>query len=101
MSEVSRWPRPIALRVVVERSGDVVQIAVSGELDNGTAPVLEQRLDDVRAAGVAEIVLDLRGVTFMGSPGLSIVVQLNAAARRDDLRASVLRGNPRVDRVLE
>lgn len=62
-----------------EVSAGVVVVAVAGELDMATTPVVEeyvhQRLGD---AGQA-LVLDLSGVTFLGSTGINLLIALRAA----------------------
>jgi anti-sigma B factor antagonist len=54
------------------RACTVVQ--VSGELDMGTRPMLEDCLRDVIDGGARHVVLDFAGVTFMDSSGLSLLV---------------------------
>ncbi|EWC63204.1 hypothetical protein UO65_1418 [Actinokineospora spheciospongiae] len=47
----------------------------AGELDLATAPVARAALDDaVRAVGGRHLVVDLTGLTFLGSPGLGLLV---------------------------
>ena len=45
-------------------------LTLSGELDIGSAQVLEDTLDELCAAGAKELVVDLRGIDFMDSEGL-------------------------------
>lgn len=53
---------------------DVVVIAVAGELDMVTAPQARAYLQDKTAARPRHVVLDLARVTFMGSHGVSLLV---------------------------
>lgn len=56
----------------------VVVVAVTGELDMATVPKVEEyvrrRLGDVSQA----LVLDLSGVTFLGSTGVNLLIALRA-----------------------
>ncbi len=61
-----------------EMSVGVVAVAVAGEVDMATVPVVEEyvrrRLGDVGRA----LVLDLSGVTFLGSTGINLLIALRA-----------------------
>jgi anti-sigma B factor antagonist len=48
---------------------------LNGELDIGSAPVLEATLDEACAAGAKEVVIDMGGVEFIDSSGLSAIVR--------------------------
>lgn len=50
-------------------------VAVIGELDMLTTPLLESRVSAELAEGPAALVLDLSGVSFLGSSGLALLVQ--------------------------
>ena len=82
----------------VSEEGARAVVVVSGELDIATCP----ELDDVIArVSAAEIVLDLAGVTFMGSSGLASLMK--ATRRAESLGGSlVLRApSPAVVDLLE
>jgi anti-sigma B factor antagonist len=63
--------------VVREGTGPPV-VALSGDLDIATAPSLRAELSEVNARG-GDVVVDLRGLRFIDSTGLGVLV----AARRD------------------
>ncbi|MFJ6672816.1 STAS domain-containing protein [Actinosynnema sp. NPDC091369] len=69
-------------------SEGVAVVVVTGELDMATVPVVEEfvrrRLNDVSQA----LVLDLSGVTFLGSTGINLLIVLRAecAAAGAELR---------------
>jgi len=57
--------------VTLERAGGVLRIVVTGELDIATMPLLLEHLEsDGVTDGADMVVLDLVGVTFIGSSGL-------------------------------
>ena len=49
-------------------------IAVRGEIDMATAPQLRTMLDEVIDAGANSIVLDCRGLEFLDSSGIGVLV---------------------------
>jgi anti-sigma B factor antagonist len=69
------------LQVSTERSGDATVVRAVGELDLHTAPALQQELDSAVAADAPLIVVDLAGVDFMDSTGLSVIVATVAGVR--------------------
>ena len=55
-------------------SGDWTVLTVKGEVDLNTAPKLKERVNALIAQGHANLVVDLEGVEFMDSTGLSVLV---------------------------
>lgn len=60
--------------VVVWQSGQSATVALSGQLDIDTGRELDAALDDLREQLVTGIVIDLSGLTFCDSTGLSALV---------------------------
>jgi anti-anti-sigma factor len=50
-------------------------LTLSGELDIGSAQVLEDAIDEACAVGAKELVLDLCGIDFMDSMGLRALLR--------------------------
>jgi anti-sigma B factor antagonist len=68
------------LRVAWETpTGDHVEVALSGDLDNLSIPVLQQAFEGFYGRGCFNIQLDLTGLVFLDSSGLGVLV---AAWRR-------------------
>jgi anti-sigma B factor antagonist len=63
---------PVA-HVSTEVAGGRVRVVVVGEVDLETAPLVRAPIDDALLAGATAVELDLGGVTFMDSTGLSIL----------------------------
>lgn len=63
-----------------ERCGDAIVVHVTGELDLASAPILDELLSELNEPS-APLVLDLTGVTFMGSSGLELLVKHEARCR--------------------
>jgi len=64
------------VEIKVERHNAIAVVAVSGDVDAGTAPQLRQKFDELLSDGEQNFVIDLSGVAFMDSSGLATLVQL-------------------------
>lgn len=62
------------LHLDVQRVGEHVVVAASGELDVGSAPELRQRLLGMHAAGDHRLVVDLDGVDVIDEMGLGVLL---------------------------
>lgn len=83
-----------------ERDGRV-WIAPVGELDLAALPLLEPELGD-RGTGAAPVVLDLRGVEFLDSSGIRLLLRARAEATADGWELIIVRPQaPAVRRTLE
>jgi anti-sigma B factor antagonist len=88
-------------RIDVEPERESVRVAPVGELDIATVETLRTEVDRLRDAGFTDLVLDLRGVRFLDSTGLRLVLELDAAARADSHELCVIRGSDVVHRIFE
>jgi anti-anti-sigma factor len=77
-----------------------IVISVSGELDLATSPALAGELERASASDASVIVLDLRGVSFMDSTGLSVLVEGQRRADESPPRFVVVKGGDQVSRLL-
>ena len=66
-----------------------------------TAPPLDDELRVLRRRGCGHIVVDLRGLTFMDSAGLRLLLSLRNDASRDGFALTLIRGHRNVQRVFE
>jgi anti-sigma B factor antagonist len=89
------------LVIDVDTERDRVHVRPVGELDLATVPRLDDELTRLRETGVRELVLDLRGVTFMDSTGLSLTLRWSLAANRDGFDFSLVRGQGPIRRLFE
>lgn len=69
----------------VRDEGGVAVVDLRGRIDGSVRPVLDRAYADATASG-HEVVLDLAGVDFINSTGVSILVKLVARARDDGVR---------------
>jgi anti-sigma B factor antagonist len=96
---LSQHVEPFSCEVTPER--DHVVVAPRGELDMATVGALELELKNVRDAGFSGIVLDLRGLSFMDSSGLHLVMTWAADASKDGFRFELEPGPAPVQRIFE
>jgi anti-sigma B factor antagonist len=84
------------------RNRTVAVITATGELDLSGAAVLEDELERLAAEPeVGTVLLDLRGLEFMDSSGLRLVVQADMRAREAGRRFVLVKGTETVHRVFE
>ena len=77
-----------------------MRVVPGGELDLSNAAALQAQLDELRVAGFAHVMLDLRELTFMDSSGVRLIFREDRRARSAGRRFSLIAGNPQVQRVL-
>ena len=70
-----------------------------GELDLDAVHRIEAALEELRAEGCPEVALDLRGLTFMDSTGLRLVIRWDTTAREEGFRFAIVPGADVVQRV--
>jgi anti-anti-sigma factor len=88
------------LRIDVYPQRDAVCIATAGELDVANCGALEAQLRELRDAGFAHVVLDLRKLTFMDSGGVRLIIREDRLARSAGQRFSLITGVGAAQRVL-
>jgi anti-sigma B factor antagonist len=95
-------PRPPFVAGVHLNAGDDVchgTVTLAGELDLATKSTADEAIR--RAEQLADVViLDLRGLSFMGSAGLHLVLDANDRHRQAGRRLVVVTGPPQVERIL-
>lgn len=62
------------LDISTERDGTTCRIAVNGEVDVYTSPLLKSHIVDAVDSGCVDLVVDLEGVGFIDSSGLGVLV---------------------------
>lgn len=78
------------LGLAVERDGSGAVVALSGDLEFATAAQLRNAIAELAREGCDPLVVDVRGVGFVDSTGLSLLVQamqrVESAGKRFVLR---------------
>ena len=98
-TQPSGSPQPFEYEL--RRSGRAaVWIRVSGELDVASAPQFEPTLREALRSALL-VVVDIRGLTFIDSTGLSVIVAAHGEARQSRRRLVLVRGPAPIDRLFE
>lgn len=83
------------------RNGDASTVTVSGEIDVASAPALRSTLNAICEEGVASITVDLRGVTFLDSSALGVLVGALRRCREHDSRFQLVVDSHRLLKIFE
>jgi anti-sigma B factor antagonist len=87
-------------RCKTEQRDGTTYLRPHGELDMRTVPELDAHMKAARETGRC-VVLDLRGLSFMDSTGISLVTRWNLEARRDGFDFALIQGDARIQRLFE
>ncbi|SRR5689334_5308674 len=89
---------PDDFAVLTEARDDRVVLALRGELDMASLPVLRDAVETLRASGSApsRVVVDLRELAFLDSMGLEFLLRLG-----DDVELELIRGPRQVQRLFD
>jgi anti-sigma B factor antagonist len=79
----------------------VVVVALRGEADLHTAPVLRQALDEAVESGEATLIVDLTGVTFVDSMMLGVLLGATRRLRPRGTEMRIVVDDPHVRRIFE
>jgi anti-sigma B factor antagonist len=88
------------ISIARENGADFVLLIVGGEIDFTTATVLSSALDDALAAGPNNVLVDMSGVTFIDSSGLTALIHGYKAATRAEGWLSIRDPSAVVTRLL-
>ena len=83
----------------VEPAADVLTIRLRGEFDLGGVDRFTRAVEAAMADRPEHVILDLRGLTFIDSSGLTAIMGLRSLLRKTTL--TVMRGPDSVQRVFE
>ena len=89
------------LLIGVSSTGERVVLRLDGELDLASVPTLENAMADATFDGMAEIVLDLRGLEFIDSTGLRAILLQDKRSTERGQAFALVRGSEQVQRLLD
>lgn len=87
----------------LSRRDGIAWLALGGELDVFTAPTLREAIEEAAPAGSENLVLDLRGLSFLDSSGLAVILAAHerlGGTGGGELRL-VIRGSAPVEALFE
>jgi anti-sigma B factor antagonist len=90
----------LTLTTQIARDSEVT-VSVVGEVDAFTAPMLRSVADTQLKRHPSELVLDLRGVRFLGSAGLAVLVETQTSADARGIPLRLIATTRPVTRALE
>lgn len=92
----------MGVEVETEQGAGGLRVALSGDLDVASAPSVETRLLELdRPESPAVLVLDLRGLSFIDSTGLSLLINADSRARKAGRHVTIVSGKGAPRRLLE
>ena len=90
------------LKVSVDEAEGQVSVSFHGDVDLADAERVEEALHDaVSRGGEAGVSVDLRGVTFLGSTGVRLLLEAGEHARRRGGGLSLVLGDGPARRVID
>jgi anti-sigma B factor antagonist len=93
------FPKPF--RCPTAHEGATALLHPAGELDLSSVPQLERILRGAVESGARRVVVDLRGLEFMDSTGLTLLMRWQRESRRDGFELALVRGDERIHRLFE
>ena len=97
---MSGVPQPFSYGVEADQPGTTI-LRLHGELDMAASPTLAEVLHDLQHGGPQEIVVDLRGLSFLDSMGLSALMEAHGAGQDGHRTVSFIAGGRTVQRVFQ
>lgn len=83
--------------VTLGHTANATVVNIVGEIDIATAPEIRAAITEaIQTSTASVVVIDLRGVTFMGSPGLSALLTAESQATAKGVRLGVVTGDNRI-----
>lgn len=92
--------RETGLRIDVRDQDGWVVVAFAGELDLEEAPAAVEALAGARGRGMSGVIADLRGLTFLGSTGVRVLLEAQAGCEADGRRMRVVQGDGPARRLI-
>jgi anti-sigma B factor antagonist len=88
--------------LAVSGSAPLLRLTASGEIDSSSAPLFRQHLDALLDGDdLAEITVDLDGVTFLDSAGLCVLAAAHRVAVKRRVRLRVVASSRAVIRPMQ
>jgi len=91
----------LAAEIAFDRTGPELIVSIVGELDAANAPGFSRQISEHTRPDDETVWLDLSGITFCASPGVSMIVRAHNEALDRGGRAVILRPSTAMLRVLQ
>lgn len=93
-------PEGLEFTTALEMGPDRTTIRLAGELDIATRPHLVAAIGEAVATGAANVVIDMRELTFIDSMGISVLIGAVEDGRNNSHVVEFIRGEGPVSRTL-
>jgi anti-anti-sigma factor len=87
------------LSLETREEGELVRIAVAGELDLSSALTFDEEIRRAEERRPKTLVIDLSGLRFLDSTGLRLIMSAQARARKRGIRLAIVEGGDAVKRI--
>ena len=91
-------PQPFSYETESDEAGTMT-LRLHGELDMGSSSQLAEIMHRLQRGGARKIVVDLRGLSFLDSMGLSALLEAHRAGQDGHHAVSFIRGQRSIQRV--
>jgi anti-sigma B factor antagonist len=88
------------LRIDVRHEPDRVVVALHGELDLASAPLLQGEIESAEVGEATLVVLDVEDLEFIDSTGLRVILAAHTRAQERGRGFALTRGSQQVQRLL-
>ena len=85
----------------LQSDGESARLALTGELDMAATLTLEPVVDQLLDEGARRITIDLSGLSFIDSTGISLLITINDRVREAGAELRLPRPREEVGRALE
>lgn len=92
---------PFSCHTHHDESTGAVRLALAGQLDVGTVAEVDRALDAAIARHPGWVIVDLRGLAYMDSTGLNLLLRTEARTRKAGLRFTIVQGGAALRRLFE
>ena len=90
-----------SLRIALSEQGSSTTIRLDGEWDLAAQEASRRAVRHALSRQPARVILDLRGLTFIDSSGVHVLIELFKRAARLRLELAIIRGPAAVQRIFD
>jgi anti-anti-sigma factor len=98
---INHFGGPEIVEIAVTYADDLITVTVAGELDVSNSAWLHDTLHDAIDVGAAEVLLELRDLSFMDSTGLAVLASAQRRMQSTGGTLAILHPTLPVKRLLE
>jgi anti-anti-sigma factor len=80
------------MKIKIQEKGDIVIVSLDGNIMQEDVALLRTRLDDLMHNGQVRIVLDMKGVSYLSSMCLAVIIDMKTrlSAQKGDLKLATI-----------